>query len=364
MCSLAARGLWIEMLCLMHEEDGYLLLAGKPLTPKELARLSGGGTSLRECAKLLAELEENGVFSRTEDGTIYCRRMVRDVANEKGWREVGRLGGNPTVKRGTVPKDERVRPFKRTDSPVKTARILAKTEGLCFWCQRGLQSRVAGPDYFQVDHVIAVRDGGTNDEANLVPSCTICNLARSKSDHNPPLVSESNPTTTKSEIRPQPTKKLEPRVSEEQEKEERKILIKKPYFGEEMRARAEEREEIPRSIFDDELDRLRETPLADEPETFDRKPDEPLPEPFQVHVRRAAKAATMRIPYGETRSVEAQLEALKAQPQAVGADQTMGLRWQPAAPVRSIEEMRAAALAGCTPEQIARAERYARRAAA
>ena len=72
----------------------------------------------------------------------------------------------------------------------------------------------------------------------------------------------------------------------------------------------------------------------------------------------------MSIPYGETRSAAAQFDALQAQPQAVGADQTMGFRWQPAEPVRSIEEMRSAALAGCTPEQIAKAERYARRAAA
>jgi hypothetical protein len=131
-----------------------------------------------------------------------------------------------------------------------------------------------------------------------------------------------------------------------------------------MRARGEERAEIGRSSFDDELDRLRETPLTDEPETAARQPDEPLPERFQVHVRRAAKAIAMSIPYGEVRSAAAQFDALQAQPQAVGADQTMGLRWQPAEPVRSIEEMRAAALAGCTPEQIAKAEHYARRAAA
>jgi len=32
MCSLAARGLWIEMLCLMHEArpHGSLLVNGKP----------------------------------------------------------------------------------------------------------------------------------------------------------------------------------------------------------------------------------------------------------------------------------------------------------------------------------------------
>ena len=83
-----------------------------------------------------------------------------------------------------------------------------------------------------------------------------------------------------------------------------------------------------------------------------------------AQVRRLAKAATMRIPYGEVRSVEAQLAALQPQPQVVGADASMGLKWAPAEPVRSVEEQMAAMLADCSPEQIAKAQAHASRYAA
>ena len=47
MCSLAARGLWIEMLCLMHEArpHGSLLVSGRPVTAAQLANLVGGSVA-------------------------------------------------------------------------------------------------------------------------------------------------------------------------------------------------------------------------------------------------------------------------------------------------------------------------------
>ena len=43
LCSLAARGLWAEMLCVMHEAAprGSLLIAGRPVSVAELANLVG-----------------------------------------------------------------------------------------------------------------------------------------------------------------------------------------------------------------------------------------------------------------------------------------------------------------------------------
>src|SRR5881394_2713806 len=77
-CSIAARGLWHEMLCVMHECDpyGFLMVAGKPMTMAQLARLAGITT--RECQKLVAEIENVNVFSRAENGAIFSRRMVKD----------------------------------------------------------------------------------------------------------------------------------------------------------------------------------------------------------------------------------------------------------------------------------------------
>lgn len=89
MCSLEARGLWMEMLCIMaaSPKKGYLLIGGKPPTIPELARVVG--IHWRACARLAAILEAHKVYSR-DGGLIFCRRMVRDAKNE----ETGREGAN------------------------------------------------------------------------------------------------------------------------------------------------------------------------------------------------------------------------------------------------------------------------------
>src|SRR5260363_177443 len=77
-CSIAARGLWIEMMCIMHECEpyGYLSINGHAMNAAQLARLVG--ESEKAIKGLLGELENAGVFSRTETGCIYSRRMVND----------------------------------------------------------------------------------------------------------------------------------------------------------------------------------------------------------------------------------------------------------------------------------------------
>lgn len=77
--SLAARGLWMDMLCLMFEggRRGYLVLGnGKPVTNEKLARMTG--TFEAKVIQYLEELEESGVLSRDKDGIIYSRRLIRD----------------------------------------------------------------------------------------------------------------------------------------------------------------------------------------------------------------------------------------------------------------------------------------------
>lgn len=173
MCSISARGLWMEMLCIMHEADprGSLLVNGHQVSGKQLASLSG--LSLNDTVKLLGELAGAGVFSREDNGTIYSRRMKRD--EEKALRDKanGKTGGHPEIKRGTVQKDQRVRRFRRSDAPAKARRIFDRSSGDCNWCHKQLD-----PEHYHIDHVIAVRDGGTNDENNLVASCPECNGER------------------------------------------------------------------------------------------------------------------------------------------------------------------------------------------
>lgn len=98
-CKNAARGLWIDLLSLMHESDeyGYLFIAGKQPTAKVLSRILGGGTE-REYREQLAELEEANVFSRRADGAIYSRRMVQDLKKSQRFKEFGKRGGNPILK--------------------------------------------------------------------------------------------------------------------------------------------------------------------------------------------------------------------------------------------------------------------------
>ncbi|HEV3443731.1 MAG TPA: hypothetical protein VG099_03760 [Gemmataceae bacterium] len=95
-CSLAARGLWIHMLCLMHKNvrRGYLSQGDKALTLAQLARTAGVTTE--EAATLVQELETSGVTACNEHGIIYSRRMVRDEALRLVRSEAGRKGGAVT----------------------------------------------------------------------------------------------------------------------------------------------------------------------------------------------------------------------------------------------------------------------------
>jgi hypothetical protein len=87
--SLEARGLWIDMLALMDQAPrrGYLQQAnGRQMTVEQLAILVG--SSIVIVSRLLQELESAGVYSSDATGTIFSRRMVRDV--EQRAREAAR----------------------------------------------------------------------------------------------------------------------------------------------------------------------------------------------------------------------------------------------------------------------------------
>jgi hypothetical protein len=121
MCSLAARGLWMEMIGLMHEASpyGHLIVRGRVVNDRQLAQLAGCAPD--EAAQLLAELEESGVFSRTDEGVIFSRRMIKDEAREAEAKANGRKGGNPAVKGGVNPtvkgQDKAQKPEARSHIP-------------------------------------------------------------------------------------------------------------------------------------------------------------------------------------------------------------------------------------------------------
>jgi len=78
-CSLAARGLWIDLMAVMHdcEPYGHLALNGRPMTLPQIAGQISGA-SAQEIKRLLSELIENGVARTTDSGLIYSKRMVED----------------------------------------------------------------------------------------------------------------------------------------------------------------------------------------------------------------------------------------------------------------------------------------------
>lgn len=117
MCSLAARGLWIDMISYMHEAEpyGHLLINGIAPSTEDIAALVG--RPLGEVRKALAELEARQVFSRQDDGAMFSRRMVRDKAKADQDRENGKGGGNPELigedKGGVNPPDKAQKPEAR-----------------------------------------------------------------------------------------------------------------------------------------------------------------------------------------------------------------------------------------------------------
>lgn len=118
MCSVAARGLWMEMLCVMHEADprGSLFVNGRPITERQLAGLAG--ITVDEISSLLQELEDAGVFSRDGD-VIFSRRMRRE--DEKAARDKanGSKGGNPKLASDNPPLNPRLNPGVNPQDNVK-----------------------------------------------------------------------------------------------------------------------------------------------------------------------------------------------------------------------------------------------------
>ncbi len=95
--SMGARGLWIEMLCIMHEAEpyGHLVHRGRAIEPNQLAAMVGCG--VEEVVGWLLELEQNGVLTRKRSGVVTSPRMEKDEKRRRIGRETGVFGGNPSL---------------------------------------------------------------------------------------------------------------------------------------------------------------------------------------------------------------------------------------------------------------------------
>lgn len=92
-CSLAAQGLWMRMLCLMARATpkGELRIGGEPCSVVDLSKAVGERDET--VADLLNELKRRGVYSVTRTGVIFSRRMRKDALISRKRAESGRKGG-------------------------------------------------------------------------------------------------------------------------------------------------------------------------------------------------------------------------------------------------------------------------------
>lgn len=97
-CSIFARGLLVDLLCILHEakEQGYASNPdGSPRTNEQIVDAISGG-SREEKLAALGELEQSGVLSRDNRGVLFSRRVARLAEVSKERKQNGSKGGSKT----------------------------------------------------------------------------------------------------------------------------------------------------------------------------------------------------------------------------------------------------------------------------
>jgi hypothetical protein len=95
-CSLFARGLLVDLLCILFEasEQGYASNPdGTPRTDEQIADAVSGG-SREEKLAALSELEKSGVLSRDSRGVLFSRRIARLAELSESRKQSGSKGGS------------------------------------------------------------------------------------------------------------------------------------------------------------------------------------------------------------------------------------------------------------------------------
>lgn len=105
-CSLAARGLWMDLLCIMAQSDryGYLTQAGAPMDDARIARLVG--STVDEVRTLRAELLA-AVVPGLDGEVWFSRRLVREYDLHQKLSAAGKKGGNPALKTSEKTPEDR-----------------------------------------------------------------------------------------------------------------------------------------------------------------------------------------------------------------------------------------------------------------
>lgn len=125
-CSTGARGLWIDMICYMHEGTpyGHMKVGDKVILPENLARMVG--ETLVVVEGWLKELKEAGVYDLTEEGVICSRRMIRDESIRNARAQGGKLGGNPSLVGKKVNHEVKQKPTPSSSSSSSSSASLVE----------------------------------------------------------------------------------------------------------------------------------------------------------------------------------------------------------------------------------------------
>lgn len=188
-CSPAARGVWMDILCLLHDSEGEYGVLRWPL--KDIANAASAPMTL------VRELVAKGVLKGADKGAepyVYRPKHAGKVGDPV---ILVAPGDGPVWYSSRFVRDEYVRlrrgestRFDSENQPAakKTAKAAAGTErarlraavyektgGYCHHCKEKLD----GP--WEIDHFIPRAKGGSNLFSNLVPSCVPCNQDKSDS---------------------------------------------------------------------------------------------------------------------------------------------------------------------------------------
>lgn len=198
-CTPAARGVWMDILCALHDsDDGYGVVRW---TLKELARTVGA--SIAHVRELVEKGVLRGSDSHVDDPLVYTprsgrrlgapvelipaqpgplwysKRMVIDDHVRRSAGGSTRFGANQDHDAGEgQPSPPPLAPAApHTERARLRARVLQKTSGTCYHCGVQLPAR------WEIDHLTPRSKGGRHTFDNLVPSCVACN--QDKSDTMP-----------------------------------------------------------------------------------------------------------------------------------------------------------------------------------
>lgn len=156
-CSLAAQGLWLRLMFLMHSSSryGYLVNADGSAIPHDaLARRCG--CTAEQFESLITELDGIDKMGRTEEAIRFSRRMVRDEQKRS----------NDRIRMGRHREKGGGDPAHWTAIRVP---ILDRDTEMCAYC---------GKHAVTVDHIVPKSKGGTEDSWNLVACCKSCNFRK------------------------------------------------------------------------------------------------------------------------------------------------------------------------------------------